>query len=192
MTRLRTLTIMLLGALVLSGCTLVPTSNNPSMVRRGQVPFGLLDRTIPGTNNGRVRFITQPVYIIDASGHLAPSSRIVPAPAQLGSVLRELIIGPTDIETAAGYSSSLPKVLVILDATIKGEIGTINLARSLSTLSRQDQINAIGQLVYTSNDVGASKGLIITVAGVAQLLPRPKGGNVKIATEADYQSLLNI
>jgi hypothetical protein len=183
---------MLLGALVLSGCTLVPTSSNPSMVRRGQVPFGLLDRTIPGTNNGRVRFITQPVYIIDASGHLAPSSRIVPAPAQLGSVLRELIIGPTDIETAAGYSSSLPKGLVILDATIKGEIGTINLARSLSTLSRQDQIKAIGQLVYTSNDVGASKGLIITVAGVAQLLPRPKGGNVKIATEADYQSLLNI
>jgi hypothetical protein len=73
------------------------------------VELNLLNRTIPGTNKGRVRFITQPVYIVDATGHLAPSSRIVTAPAQLTSVLDQLILGPTKIESFAGYASDLPK-----------------------------------------------------------------------------------
>ena len=65
-----------LGSLLLAGCTLVPTGSNPARVERSDVPFGLMRPTIPGTNGGKVVFVTQPVYVVDATGaHLAPSSR---------------------------------------------------------------------------------------------------------------------
>ena len=76
--RARVVLALVLCALALSGCTLVPTSGNPVDLRRTQVKFGLLDPTIPGTNGATVHFVTQPVYVVDATGHLTPSSRIVP------------------------------------------------------------------------------------------------------------------
>ncbi len=191
MRRLRILGALALGAVLLSGCTLVPTAAHPVVVARGAVPFGLLGKTIPGTNNGRVQFITQPVYIVDATGHLAPSSRIVPSPPTLDSVLHELILGPTTIESSTGYTSSLPKDLVILQATIKNGVGFIDLTTPLSTLPRAQEILAIGQLVFTARDVGATNGLEILVAGVAQGLLLPNGKKARRVSEKDYRSLLN-
>ncbi len=47
--------VLVLGALALAGCTLVPTDGNRRRTSGApHVPFGLLDPTIPGTNNGRV------------------------------------------------------------------------------------------------------------------------------------------
>ena len=108
MTRVRGVAALVLASVLLSSCTLVPTSKAPSRINPALVPLGLLSKTIPGTASGHVIFITQPVYIVDATGHLAPSSRIVPSPPTLSSVLRELILGPTDIEVATGYTSALP------------------------------------------------------------------------------------
>jgi hypothetical protein len=136
MRRLAVLGAVAIGALAMSGCTLVPTASSPERIARHEIPFGLLSKTIPGTNHGRVRFITQPVYIVDATGHLAPSSRIVPSPPVLATVLRQLIVGPTQIESFAGYSSALPTNLVLLSASIKNGLGYIDLATPLSRLSR--------------------------------------------------------
>ena len=188
---LRRLCLLSLGALALAGCTLVPTARSPVIINPKTVPFGLLGKTIPGTNNGRVRFITQPVYIVDATGHLTASSRIVPTPPTLASVLRELVIGPTDIETSTGYSSALPSNLVILQAKVKNGIGYIALADSLSTLQVRQQVLALGQLVMTASDVGATKGIEITVGGVAQPSLLPNGDTATVITANDYQSLLN-
>jgi hypothetical protein len=191
MRRLRRLFLLGAGALALSGCTLVPTSNSPVVIARSSVGYTLLGKTIPGTNNGRVRFITQPVYIVDATGHLTASSRIVPAPPTLDSVLHELVLGPTDNESFIGYTSSLPKNLVILQATIKNSVGYVDLARPLSTLAHGQEVLAIGQLVYTANAVGAIDGLEILVAGVAQPLLLPNGHKQLLVTEGNYASLLN-
>ncbi|HUX04568.1 MAG TPA: GerMN domain-containing protein [Acidimicrobiales bacterium] len=180
-----------LASLALSGCTLVPTTSAPVLVNPRTVPFGLLGKTIPGTNHGQVRFITQPVYIVDATGHLTPSSRIVPTPPSLASVLRELVIGPTDIEVSTGYSSALPKNLVILQAKVRKGVGYIAVADPLSGLPQRQEALAIGQLVFTAYDVGATKGIEITVAGVAQLSLLPDGTTQRLVTVKDYQSLLN-
>ncbi|MDE3082678.1 MAG: GerMN domain-containing protein [Acidobacteriota bacterium] len=188
---LRRLLLLGLGAATLAGCTLVPTGRAPVIINPKTVPFGLLGKTIPGTNNGRVRFITQPVYIVDATGHLAPSSRIVPTPPTLASVLRELVIGPTDIEMSTGYTSALPSNLVILQAKVKKGIGYIALADSLSTLPVRQQVLALGQLAMTASDVGATKGIEITVAGVAQPSLLPNGDTATVITANDYKSLLN-
>jgi hypothetical protein len=187
----RRLLLLGLGALSLAGCTLVPTAKSPVIISPKTVPFGLLGKTIPGTNNGQVRFITQPVYIVDATGHLAPSSRIVPTPPTLASVLRELVIGPTDIETATGYTSALPSNLVILQAVVKKGIGYIAVADPLSSLPVRQQVLALGQLAMTASDVGATKGIEITVAGVAQPSLLPDGDTATVITASDYKSLLN-
>ena len=196
MKKLRTLVGLLLGALVFAGCSLVPTASSPQRIGPKHVPFGLLGKTIPGTNNGRVRFISQPVYIVDATGHLAPSSRIVPSPPVLESVLRQLIIGPTKIESFAGYTSALPRNLVLLSASFRSDTGYIDLASTLSTMTRSQEVLAVGQLVLTARDVGVTlgievKGIEITVAGVTQSSPLPNGHSAKFVTTRDFRRLLN-
>ncbi|HSN02894.1 MAG TPA: GerMN domain-containing protein [Acidimicrobiales bacterium] len=188
---LRRLFLLGVGAATLAGCTLVPTAKAPVIISAKTVPFGLLGKTIPGTNNGRVRFITQPVYIVDATGHLTASSRIVPTPPTLASVLRELAIGPTDIEMSTGYTSALPSNLVILQAKVKKDIGYIALADPLSALPVRQQVLALGQLAMTASNVGATKGIEITVGGVAQPSLLPNGETATVITARDYQSLLN-
>ncbi len=187
----RRLALVGVAALALSGCTLVPTAKAPVIISPKSVPFSLLGKTIPGTNGGRVRFMTQPVYIVDATGHLSASSRIVPTPPTLASVLRELVIGPTDIETITGYSSALPKNLVILQATVKKGVGIIAIDAPLTSLPTRQQLLALGQLAMTANGVGATKGIEITVAGVAQPSLLPNGDTATIITASDYRSLLN-
>lgn len=191
MSRLRTLGLLGLGSLLLSGCTLVSTAATPQPIARSQIPFGLLLKTIPGTNGGRVNFITQLVDLVDVTGHLAPSSRIVPSPPALVTVLRQLILGPTEIEKAAGYSSALPVNLVVISATVKNSIGYIDLATPLSVLPRSQQILAVGQIVGTASDVGALNGIEITVGGAAQATLLPSGRRSLLVTVKDYQQLLN-
>jgi hypothetical protein len=196
MRRARVLLGLFVGALALAGCTLVPTSSSPQVIGPTHVPFGLLGRTIPGTNNGRVRFISQPVYIVDATGHLAPSSRIVPSPPVLESVLRQLIIGPTKIESGGGYTSALPKNLILLSASFRSGIGYIDLASTLAKLPRDQEVLAVGQLVLTAHDVGITlgiqvKGIEITVAGEVQESPTPGGHEENLVTTQDFQSLTN-
>jgi hypothetical protein len=189
--RLRVVGALALGAVALSSCTLVPTATRPANIAQSHVPFGLLGKTIPGTNNGRIRFKTQPVYIVDATGHLTPSSRIVPSPPVLASVLRQLVLGPTKLESSNGYSSALPRSLVILSASIKDGIGYVDLASSLSRLSRAQEVLAVGQLVLTAHNVGASRGIEITIGGSAVRAPLPNGRQRSLVTPADVQSLLN-
>jgi sporulation and spore germination protein len=194
--RVRALLGLLLVGLALAGCSLVPTSKSPQLLAPKQVGLGLLGKTIPGTNNGRVRFISQPIAIIDATGHLSASSRIVPSPPVLESVLRQLIIGPTKIESFAGYTSALPKNLIILSASFRDGIGYIDLGSSLSKLSRSQEVLAVGQLVLTSRDVGITlgislRGVEINVAGVTQDSPIPGGREAVLVTYADFRRLLN-
>ncbi|MGD0852282.1 MAG: GerMN domain-containing protein [Acidimicrobiales bacterium] len=194
MRRVRVLLGLLLGAVALSGCSLIPTATSPQAIKK--VPFCLLCKTIPGTHNVRVRFISQPVFIVDVTGHLSSSSRIVPAPPVLESVLRQLIIGPTKIESFAGYTSALPKNLVLLSASFRSGIAYIDLASTLSHLPRSQEILAVGQLVLTAKDVGITlgiqlKGIEITVAGATQRLPLPNGHESTFVTPQDFQGLSN-
>lgn len=190
--RARTPTLLLAASLALSGCTLVATGSSPVQVHRDDVPFGLLRPTIPGTNGAKVSFVTQPVWVVDATGqHLAPSSRIVPSPATLSAVLKQLLLGPTTIERFAGYTSALPTGLILLGATIKHGVATIALSKSLSSLSLSAEILAVGQLTFTAHGVGASNGIEVTVAGVPERLPLPSGQMVIRVTGADEAPLLN-
>jgi hypothetical protein len=190
MKRLRVVLVMLVGAVILSGCTLIPTAKKPVIIPRKSVGLQLLHRTIPGTNGGRVRFVTKPVYFVDATGHLAPSSRIVTAPLQFPSLLDQLIVGPTKIESFAGYASDLPSNLIVLQANIKAKIGYIDISESLASLGRAKEVLAIGQLVFTAYYAGATNGVEISVAGVTQRSLLPDRKFVILVTAKDCSSLL--
>jgi hypothetical protein len=188
--RFRVVLLLCLGALALSSCTLVSPNAAPVNIPHSD-PFDLLNQTIPGTNNARVRFITQPVYIVDATGHLALLSRIVPTPASLSLVIQQLILGPTAIEASAGYTSALPESLVLVSASVQGKVGYLNFATPLNTLPPDQQLLAVGQLVLTAAEFGATGGLVIKVAGVEQSILTPIGTHAKFVTEKDFASLLN-
>jgi hypothetical protein len=191
MKRLRAVILIALGAIALSSCTLIPTSAKPLPIPTALLrPLGLLERTIPGTSGGRVRFITKPIYIVDATGHLAPSSRIVTGPVQLSAVLDQLILGPTKIEGFAGYASDLPVNLIVLQATIKNKVGYIDISESLSALGRAKEVLAVGQLVFTSYYAGATNGIVISVAGVTQQSILPNRTFVTKVTVKDCLTLL--
>ena len=177
MRRARVILLVFCGALVLAGCTLVPTTNTPSTIAKPG--FQLLSPTIPGTNKGKVTFVNQPVYFIDATGHLSPSSRIVATPVSLDAVLSELLLGPTSIERFAGYSSDLPKGFVLVGATLRNKLGIIDIATPLSSLS-----------VLSAYDAGATAGVEITVAGSPRDSLLPNGTRQLVVTHADFASFL--
>jgi hypothetical protein len=190
MKRLRVVLALFLGAVILSSCTLIPTAKKPVYIPRKSVGLQLLHPTIPGTNGGRVRFVTKPVYFVDATGHLAPSSRIVTAPLQFTSLLDQLIVGPTKIESFAGYASDLPSTLIVLQAAIKGKVGLIDISKSMASLGRAKEVLAIGQLVFTAYYAGATGGIEISVAGVTQKSLLPNHKFVELVTAKDCAALL--
>jgi spore germination protein GerM len=194
--RLRVLLLVVLGALVLSSCTLVSPNAAPVHIPKSKVGLELLNPTIPGTNNARVRFNTQIVYIVDATGQLAPSSRIVPTPPALATVIQQLLLGPSTIERLVGDTSALPQSLVLVSAEFHNGIGYLNFATPLTSLSPANQLLAVGQLVLTTTAVGATKnivvrGIVVKVAGVIQPLLTPSGHRLKLVNKGDFQSLLN-
>jgi len=189
--KLRVVLLLGLGSIFLSSCTLVATNPAPAHVAKSNVPLGLLNKTIPGTNGARVRFVTRPIYIVDASGHLAPSSRLVPSPPNLRSIVGQLLLGPSAIEASAGYTSDLPHKLALLTASVRNHIGYINVATPLDTLSVSQQLLAVGQLVLTAYDVGATRGIVVEANGVPQRLLVPNGQRIELASKSDFQSLLN-
>ena len=106
-------------------------------------------------------------------------------------MLQELVLGPTAIETSTGYSSALPRKIVIVDATVKDKIGYLDIATPLSTLSQNRQVLAAGQLVLTAEDVGATNGVQISVEGVIQDVLLPDGKKLRLVTTEDFSTLLN-
>lgn len=180
-------------ALALSSCTLISPDAAQVIPRSFSASLGLLNKTIPGTNHARVRFITQPVYIVDATGHLAPSSRIVPSPPGLSTVIQQLLQGPSAIEKSAGYSSALPKNEVLVSTELRAKVGYINFADPLNALSRTQQLLAVGELVLTAGALPKNEcsAIVIKVDGVTQQLLMPNGQRATLVTKKNFEILLN-
>lgn len=180
-----------LAALALAGCGLITPAARPTSIPPARVGFSLLSPTIPGTDHARVRFATEPIFIVDAAHRLAPTSRIVPSPPTIATVVAQLLAGPTSIERSAGFRTELPAKLVLIAATIRRHVGYVDLSGSLAQLPRAEELLAIGQLVLTTAYVGATRGLEISLAGAIQTLPLPDGGHATILTVSEFAGLLN-
>jgi len=106
-------------------------------------------------------------------------------------VIEQLLLGPSAIEASVGDSSALPTNLVLVSASVHHQVGYLNIATSLSALPPAKELLAIGQLVLTAYGVGATRGIVIKVAGVIQSLPTPSGKSLRLVSKQDFQSLLD-
>ena len=190
MRRLRILVPVLLGALALSSCTLVSPNATPVRIPNSKVGLQLLSPTIPGTNGAHVRFNTQAVYIVDATGQLSPSSRIVPTPAALSTVIQQLLLGPSAIERSVGDSSALPTAWYSSRPRF--------ITRWRSQLRDVPSFAATGQGDAGHRSTrshrrpgGGHERHRDQGGGVIQSLPTPSGKSLKLVTPQDFESLLD-
>lgn len=176
-------------ALVASSCG-VGSDATPQVIKRRNVPFGLLDRSPPTTSTGLAsQYVT--IYL-DSNAHLVAVSRAVPAPASLSGALAALGGGPTNAEAAQGLESPI-STAVPLTLSRKGRHGpivTVSVSGSFTSLAGADQAIAMAQLVFTVTAFPGVTGVDVRVHGHAAKVPTAKGtlaGGPLV--RADYASL---
>jgi hypothetical protein len=189
MRKLRITVGLLLGAFLLSSCSLIPQSKDPVAVPKNQVPFGLLGKNIPGTNTS-VQFTQAPIYLI-RSGKLVVARRIVIAPIQVADVINQLVLGLTEQDIASGKISAIPRGLKILQVSVLNGVTRVNLASSIAAFSLIEQPLSVGQIVLTANAAGAKNGVVFAIEGVTQDAITPSGKTVAKSFAYEFSGLLN-
>jgi hypothetical protein len=180
--------VVAIASVALAGCTYVPTQTVSQPISKGAVPFGLLARSLPGTNGAHVSFTTQPIYLLDAGNKLTPLGRIVPTPVTLTDALNQLVRGPSTSERAGGYKTAIPTSTVIIAAAIVNGTAFISLGAHLPA----SNFNlAMAELVYTAHAAGADGGIEILIGGVVQVITLPSGATSAVLEPSDYASYAN-
>ncbi len=188
MMRLRRLAVMGLSALCLSGCTLVSTSSSPSLINPNNVPLGLLNPTIPFTDYAQVRWVTRDIFLLDHDNQVVPVPRSMTAPPTLAAVFYYETQGPTPIEIANGLTSQVG-TLVVTQANIEDGVALVYVNKALNQLSPAQQRLAAGQLLYTADAMGATRGIEIFIDQTPFTLALRNGEKVQLVTPSDLAYL---
>jgi hypothetical protein len=98
----------LLGSVLLSACTFVPTDSEPQTIAKRTVPFNLLEKTLPPQPKVHFHYVDRPIWLINSSHQLAARPRRVPSTNSVAVSLEALFGGPTDFETGLGFASQVP------------------------------------------------------------------------------------
>ena len=147
-----------LVVLALAGCGGLPEESartlNPDtyvIVETTLAPIPSVPAEDPGSSVAAV------VYLIRGEG-LVSRGRVVDDNATLTEILDLLVEGPTAAETDLGFRSGLTnRPDIVLDSRVEGELAFVTLGDEVDTLSGDEQILILGQIVLTS----------LTVPGVA-------------------------
>jgi len=179
-------------ALVLSGCTLVPTTSAPTVHAPGSVPFGLTNSAMPGTANGHVTFTKISVYLYGHDGLLHPVSRLVPEPASFLVDLNTLVAsGPYEASLPhSDLHSVLPASTEVLRASLIDGIALIDLSKSLSQAGTSTEVRELAQIIMTASASGANVGVELFVEDRQVYMPTVYGGKTLLATPYDYKTLV--
>lgn len=180
---------LFLGAVLLSSCSLIPQSKGPVTVAKEKVPFGLLDKNIPGTNTS-VQFTHTPVYLVRA-GRLVVSSRVVTSPVQVTDAFSQLLLRLTSKESAAHLRTDIPSGLQVLQVSVLNGVARVNLAASISAFNLLENPVAVGQVVLTAQAAGARSGVVFAIEGVTQDAMLLTGKTVPRVYGYQYSQLVN-
>lgn len=190
MKRLRPIGFLLLGALVLSACTLVPNDSAPVSVPKSNVPFGLGSSRLPSEINKPAALVVRAIWLVDVDRGLSPVSRALKSPAKLEALLTTLLDGPTYEESEIGFTSAVPANIIIRRAPLAtAGVTQIVLTGTMSNLSSSARALAFGQLTLTAYDDGARSGISYVVNGKVIGATLPSGQTSNVVTAKDYTSL---
>ncbi len=176
----------------LSSCG-VPVDKQPAALSRHGIPFNLLAPTQSTTTTSTVPSpveVPVQIYLIGSNGHLSAVSRNVSvSPPDLATVLRALVAGPTDIESAAGLQSAVTTQTTVLGANIAGGTATVNLGGTFGQIVGPQEIEAVAQVVFTASALPGVTGVTFQLEGQAVEVPVPSGALVPVATTAQFAAL---
>jgi len=182
--------IVAAAAVLLSGCTLVKTNPRPISIAPATVPFGLLDPTIPFTNQLTVTFAERTIYFVNPQGQLVGLRRLLPTPHTLAEVLDVMTAGPTSAEASNGIATYVPTVVRINQATLHDGVGYVDVSSVFLSLSPVGRQRAAAQIVMTADAAGATKGVRLTVAQQPYSATLPNGRTVAVLTPTDVSYLV--
>jgi len=80
-------------------------------------------------------------------------------------LLESLLAGPTEDETVAQLSSSLPPDLEVLSTRSVGSVAYVDVSTEITELSGQALLNGAAQLVLTTVELAGVEAVQLTVAG---------------------------
>jgi Sporulation and spore germination len=186
--------VVALGALVAGAASCgVPVDSHPTALNRHGIPFDLLAPTVSTTTATTAPSpieVPVQIFLIGPTGHLVPVARDVPVSApDLATVLRALVAGPTDAETAAGLQSALTTQTTVLSATITGGTATVNLGGTFGQLVGPPQIQAVAQVVFTASGLPGVTGVSFELMGVPVDVPVASGAQIPVVNTAQFAAL---
>lgn len=147
--RLRAALAVVLGGVLLGGCTLVPTDATPQTVPARDVPSGLL------SGQPVARTAEAALYFWSPSGELVARTTTLDAPIGLRIVLTALAEPPGDLTT------NVPANLTVLRGIIHGATTEITVSDDLSPATVQ---RGLEQIRRTCADLYGTSVLRVTSA----------------------------
>jgi hypothetical protein len=159
--------------LLVSACG-VPTHDAAHKVDTKDVPFELLDeRAGPPVRDAFGD--TEKLIYFARDRRLVPTSRKLPPDSSLSRILDALGRGPNRNEVEAGLRSTLPDESRFPEVGIARGTATVDLDRRFTSLSGEDQVIALAQLVYTITGQPGIGLVRFTLDGRPTEVPRANG-----------------
>ena len=176
----------------LAGCG-VPVDKQPAALSRHGIPFDLLaptQSTTTVTTGPSPIEVPVKIFLIGPSGHLVAVTRNVSvSPPDLATVLRALVAGPNDKESASGLQSAVATQTTVLGANIAGGTATVNLGGTFGQIVGPPEIQAVAQVVFTASALPGVTGVTFELMGQPVQVPVTSGALVPVATTAQFAAL---
>lgn len=177
-------------ACALAGCGL-GGQRHAVVIPSDAVPSGLLASAEPSTPQSTVLVPTSTMYLVNGT-NLVAVHRPRTQTATLQGLITTLLKGPTDPESADGFSTAIDTSPTLLGVSIdSSELATINLSGSFGDIRGTEQVLATAQVVMTAVSFPGVTAVQISLDGVPTAVPLANGTLFSGPLRAsDYASLL--
>ena len=210
MTRLRLVLVAIL-AMALAGCgvgaqqraVVIPSDDVPSVLSAPlaspspppsvepstSAPPSTGAPSSPSITSGT---LTASVYLVDdTTNRLVAVHRSRNQTATLSTLIRTLLIGPTEAESAAGLTTAINTSPTLNKITIQGSLAIIDLSSSFGDIRGAAEVLASAQVVLTAVSYPGTESVLFTLDGTPTAVPLVSGVlSSDPLTFADYASLL--
>jgi spore germination protein GerM len=117
--------------------------------------------------------------LLGANQQIEAVQRLIPSPAPLSSVIKSLVVGPTNSEAVAGITTAIPSSVEVLSVTTVGTTVTVNFNSAFADITGAATEIAVSQVVYTvAAQNGIGTGVIFEIGGIRTSVPVASGAEV--------------
>lgn len=181
--------IVACGLFLAAGCG-VPSDGSPRLLAEADVPFNLLAPSTTVVTSTTVPLPEPVTVFLVGAERLAAVGRQVSRPASVREALEALLTGPAEAEAAQGLRSAVNVQTRLLSVEVQEGIALVDLTGAFATVSGQEQILAVAQLVFTATAVEGVLGVRFALDGQPVEVPRSDGTLAQRPVgRADYAAL---